>query len=133
MTCLWELDVATGKERLVADPRAVAPSAEEDLSDAERALRERTRHRATGIVGYATDTDVRQAGFVLGGVPWAVELSGGDPVRLDTPTPAMQARPDSPTPGCALAAPRHERRRIAPATGGRSCAGLGCQGRPERC
>ena len=29
MTCLWELDVATGKERLVADPRAVAPSAEE--------------------------------------------------------------------------------------------------------
>jgi dipeptidyl-peptidase-4 len=94
MTCVWELDVATGKERLVADPRAVAPSAEEDLSDAERALRERMRQQATGIVGYATDTDVRRAVFVLGGVPWAVELSGGDPVRLDTPTPAMQARPD---------------------------------------
>jgi dipeptidyl-peptidase-4 len=94
MTCLWELDVATGKERLVADPRALAPSAEEDLSDAERALRERMRQQATGIVGYATDTDLRRAVFVLGGVPWAVGLSGGDPVRLDTPSPAMQARPD---------------------------------------
>lgn len=107
MTCLWELDVATGKERLVADPRAVAPSAEEDLSDAERALRERMRQQATGIVSYTTDTDVRRAVFVLGGVPWAVELSGGDPVRLDTPTPAMQAWPDSSHPrlcaGCTTA------------------------------
>lgn len=94
MTCLWELDVALGTERLVANPRAVASGAEQDLSDAERALRQRMRQHATGIVGYATDTAVRRAVFVLDGVPWAMPLSGGDPVRLDTPAPAMQARPD---------------------------------------
>jgi dipeptidyl-peptidase-4 len=106
MTCLWELDVATGAERLVVDPRALPDTtatklSTTKLSDAERALRERMRQRATGIVDYTTDRDVRRAAFSLDGAIWVVELAGGDPVRLDTATPAMLARLD-PT-GCRVA------------------------------
>ena len=42
VTCLWELDVAAGEERLVADPRALGAD-EENLPPEERARRERLR------------------------------------------------------------------------------------------
>src|SRR5579859_7890185 len=40
VTCLWEADTATGRERLVADPRALGAD-EENLPPEERARRER--------------------------------------------------------------------------------------------
>jgi len=53
VTCLWVLDVATGAERLVADPRTIGPAgtqggpdADESLPAAERARRERARESA---------------------------------------------------------------------------------------
>src|SRR5689334_3532835 len=49
VTCLWTLDVATGAERLVADPRTLEATAE-DLPPEERARRERAREQAGGIV-----------------------------------------------------------------------------------
>ena len=58
VTCLWVLDVATGQERLAADPRTLADrggAGEEDLPPEERARRERVREQAGGIVAYATD------------------------------------------------------------------------------
>src|SRR6478752_3502715 len=45
VTCLWEFDVASGKERLIADPRALAVD-EDDLPAEERARRERSREQA---------------------------------------------------------------------------------------
>jgi dipeptidyl-peptidase-4 len=93
-TCLWEWDVANGQERLVADPRVIAPQADEELSDAERALRQRTRQYSTGIVSFATDEPMRRAVFVLGGVPWVLDLSTGDTIALSTPPSAMEARLD---------------------------------------
>src|SRR5690606_40503459 len=54
VTGLWEFDVATGAERMIVDPRRLAP-AEEDLPPEERARRERAREQAGGIVAYATD------------------------------------------------------------------------------
>ena len=43
VNCLWVLDVATGTERLVADPRQLLAAADSNEPAEERARRERTR------------------------------------------------------------------------------------------
>ena len=90
VTCLWVLDVGSGRERLVADPRAMHADAE-DLTPAERARRERVREQAGGIVAYATDTELTVAAFALSGHVYAVGLTeGGAPPReVATRTPAL--------------------------------------------
>jgi dipeptidyl-peptidase-4 len=95
VTCLWVLDVGSGQERLVADPRAMHADAE-DLTPAERARRERVREQAGGIVAYTTDTDLTVAAFALSGRVYAVGLTegglteGGAPPReVATRTPAL--------------------------------------------
>ena len=79
VTCLWVLDVASGQERLAADPRALGSYAggdgEEDLPPEERARRERVREQAGGIVAYATDREVTVAAFALSGRVYAVPLT----------------------------------------------------------
>ena len=74
LTCLWQLHVATGQEELVADPAAL-DAAEGDLPAAEKARRERAREQAGGIVGYATNRDLRVAVFTLGGRVYLTELA----------------------------------------------------------
>ena len=102
-TCLWVLDVDTGQERLVADPRAFGPNregtGEEDLPPQERARRERVREQAGGIVAYATDQAVTVAAFALSGRVYSVPLTGGalaggPPREVATRTPALDPRPD---------------------------------------
>ena len=102
-TCLWVLDVDTGQERLVADPRAFGPdregAGEEDLPPQERARRERVREQAGGIVAYATDQAVTVAAFALSGRVYSVPLTsgalaGGPPRGVATRTPALDPRPD---------------------------------------
>ena len=95
VTCLWVLDVGSGRERLVADPRAMHADAE-DLTPAERARRERVREQAGGIVAYTTDTELTVAAFALSGRVYAVGLTegglteGGAPPReVATRTPAL--------------------------------------------
>ncbi|ONI89497.1 S9 family peptidase [Saccharothrix sp. ALI-22-I] len=73
---LWAFDTATRTETLLADPSTLLTDPE-DLSPEERARRERTRESAAGIVGYSTDSDVRQAAFALSGRLFVVELAGG--------------------------------------------------------
>jgi dipeptidyl-peptidase 4 len=95
VTCLWVLDVGTGHERLVADPRTLAAD-EADLPPQERARRERVREQAGGIVAYATDQAVTVAAFALSGRVYAVPLAGaGAPAReVLTRRPALDPRPD---------------------------------------
>ncbi len=95
VTCLWVLDAGTGRERLVADPRALHADAE-DLSPAERARRERVRELAGGVVAYATDAEVTVAAFTLSGRVYAAGLTeGGAPPReVATATPALDPSPD---------------------------------------
>src|SRR5579863_10526015 len=90
VTCLWVLDVGSGRERLVADPRAMQADAE-DLTPAERAHRERVREQAGGIVAYAADAGLTVAAFALSGRVYAVDLTeGGAPPReVTTRTPAL--------------------------------------------
>jgi dipeptidyl-peptidase-4 len=64
---LWVLDLASGAERLVADPAALLGDGAEDLPPEERARRERARERAGGIVAFAADLDLTVASFALAG------------------------------------------------------------------
>jgi dipeptidyl-peptidase 4 len=94
VTCLWALDVASGHERLVADPRTLGAD-QEDLPPQERARRERVREQAGGIVAYAADDAVTVAVFALSGHVYAVPLTGGDAAyQVATRTPALDPRPD---------------------------------------
>ncbi len=90
---LWELDTATGEERLLADPASLHEGAEE-LSHEERARRERMREGSSGIVGYAVDDAVGHAVFALSGGLYAVDLV--DPAAqvraLDVPGPVVDPR-----------------------------------------
>jgi dipeptidyl-peptidase-4 len=96
VTCLWLLDVATGDERLAADPAAVGDEGGQ-ISDEEKARRERLREQAGGIVAYATDDALSVAAFSLSGRAYLASLAakGGSGVQaLAARSPAMDPRPD---------------------------------------
>ena len=75
---LWVLDLASGTERLVADPAALLGDAAEDLPPEERARRERARERAGGIVVFAADPDLTVASFALAGRLFVAALDDPD-------------------------------------------------------
>ncbi|MGB6458080.1 MAG: DPP IV N-terminal domain-containing protein, partial [Streptosporangiaceae bacterium] len=94
VTCLWALDVDSGRERLIADPAQLdTVSAADDL--VEKARRERVREQAEGIVSFATDLDCTVATFALGGVVYVADLRAatGAVRQLGTRTPAADPRP----------------------------------------
>jgi len=78
---LWVLEVASGAERLVADPAVLLGSSGGDLPPEELARRERARERAGGIVAFATDLDLTVASFALAGRLFVADLRGGGGVR----------------------------------------------------
>ncbi|MFE2581341.1 prolyl oligopeptidase family serine peptidase [Streptomyces sp. NPDC059378] len=90
---LWVLDVSEGRERVVADPRALLGGASENLSAEERARRERSREGGAGIVGYATDEAVELASFALSGRLFTAELRAGTARELPVPGPVIDPRP----------------------------------------
>ncbi|MFC5993083.1 prolyl oligopeptidase family serine peptidase [Pseudonocardia hispaniensis] len=95
VTCLWTLDLETGEERLVADPRDLESGDEENLPAAERARRERTREQAGGIVGYATDRAVTMAAFTLSGQLYVADFVAGlSPRQIETAGGVIDPRPD---------------------------------------
>ena len=93
VTCLWELSLASGAERLVADPRSLGAD-EENLPPEERARRERVRETAAGIVAFSTDRDMTMAVFALSGQVYRVPLGVPDPAArlVATKTPALDPR-----------------------------------------
>jgi dipeptidyl-peptidase-4 len=94
VTCLWVIDAGTGTERLVADP-AKAGSPGGAMTDAERAIRERTRERAGGITGFATDAALTVAAFALAGRVYLADLTGDASAReIPARAPAFDPRPD---------------------------------------
>ena len=93
--CLWVLDVATGEERLVADPRVLlAGDDPTDLPAAERARRERAREGAGGVVSYATDAAGTVAAFALAGRLFAAGLLSASARELPVDGPVFDPRPD---------------------------------------
>src|SRR5882757_7845570 len=73
VTCLWALDVASGTERLIADPALIGGAGGED-DQLEKARRERAREQASGIVGFATDRGFTIAVFALAGRVYLAQL-----------------------------------------------------------
>ena len=80
---LWEVEVATGTQRLLVDSKVLLPGTE-TLSDEEKARRERQRISAlSGIVDYQWSADGRALLFPLGGELYLYDFSknGADAVR----------------------------------------------------
>ncbi|WP_433253878.1 prolyl oligopeptidase family serine peptidase [Streptosporangium sp. CA-135522] len=84
---LWALDVATGVERLLAEP-AEGPH---ELPPEERALRERTRLWAPGIGSYAVDGPT--AVYALGGRLFRVDIATATVAEVPVAGPAFDPRP----------------------------------------
>ncbi|MEO5873415.1 MAG: prolyl oligopeptidase family serine peptidase [Streptosporangiaceae bacterium] len=93
VTCLWRLDLATGEETLVADPRALNVD-ERNLPAEERARRERAREAAGGVVGYAADSTLATAVFALAGQLFHADLRAGTVKPLSAVTPVFDPRLD---------------------------------------
>ncbi|MGN6242738.1 MAG: prolyl oligopeptidase family serine peptidase [Motilibacteraceae bacterium] len=91
---LHVLEVATGDERVAADPATLLSSGEEDLSPAERARRERLREGGAGIVGYATDRDATVAAFALSSRLFVADLMGSGARELPAAGAVLDPRPD---------------------------------------
>nr|WP_042180793.1 prolyl oligopeptidase family serine peptidase [Kibdelosporangium sp. MJ126-NF4]CEL14593.1 peptidase [Kibdelosporangium sp. MJ126-NF4]CTQ96779.1 peptidase [Kibdelosporangium sp. MJ126-NF4] len=91
---LWQLDLATGKESVLADPAVLLADGDEELSAEERARRERSRLQASGIVGNATDAAARTVAFALSGRLYVTDALSGQTRQLDTATPVVDPRPD---------------------------------------
>jgi dipeptidyl-peptidase 4 len=83
VSCLWVFEVSGAKERLVFDPGE--EEAERDLTEVERARRERARERSSGVTAYATDETVRQAVFTVGGRMFLADLIEGSARELSAP------------------------------------------------
>jgi dipeptidyl-peptidase 4 len=85
VSCLWVIDVVSGDERCVFDPRSVGEADDEQLSEAERARRERARERSSGVTAYATDEPVKHAVFVVSGRLFLADLIEGTARELCVP------------------------------------------------
>jgi dipeptidyl-peptidase-4 len=85
-TALWVLE--DGEERLVA---AAEPA---ELTDEERARRERMRETAEGITSFAIDRDAMVAAFAVGGRLYRTELATGESAELEAPGPVHDPKPD---------------------------------------
>src|SRR5436305_4258400 len=90
---LYVLDVATGTERLVADPGALL-SDPGDLPPEGRALRERLRLSAAGIGSYATDPAGTVAAFTVAGRLFRADLVSGAVAEVPTAGAVVDPRPD---------------------------------------
>ncbi len=91
---LYVFDVATGAERLVADPATLLAGDAADLPAEERALRERLRLSAGGIGSYAIDKAATVAAFPLGGRLFRADLVAGTVREVPTAGPVIDPRPD---------------------------------------
>ncbi|WP_285474418.1 prolyl oligopeptidase family serine peptidase [Actinoplanes sp. NBRC 101535] len=91
---LYAHDVATGEERLLADPAHLDAGDDTPMTDRERARRERARDRSAGIGGYSTDAAVTTAVFTVAGRLYAVDVRTAQVTGLNAQEPAAEARID---------------------------------------
>jgi dipeptidyl-peptidase 4 len=87
-------EVASGTERVVADPAVILGGTGEEVPPEERARRERTRQTAAGVVAYTTDDQVRLAVFTLSGRLFTADLADGTIRELPAAGPVFDPRPN---------------------------------------
>jgi dipeptidyl-peptidase 4 len=93
-TALWSLDLRTGTEQLLADPRVLLDGADEEIPADELRRRERLRESARGIVAYSTDSAGRTAAFALSGRLFVCDLATGDARAVPTRGPCVDPQID---------------------------------------
>ncbi len=94
---LFEFDVVSGSETVLADPRLLRRDPADDtesLPPEERARRERSRVSGAGIVDFSVDETGRWAAFVLSGEVWAIHLGAHAATSLPTKAGAVDPRVD---------------------------------------
>ncbi|MFG3437610.1 prolyl oligopeptidase family serine peptidase [Nonomuraea sp. NPDC047897] len=94
VSCLWSLDLASGRERLLADLLTLLSEAEEELSPEERTRRLRAGELSSGIVGYAADDACELLACALSGRLWTVRPADGTVRRIPAAEPVLDPRPD---------------------------------------
>jgi dipeptidyl-peptidase-4 len=92
--CLWRLDVESGAEKLLVDPRQLLGGGGEDLAPEERARRERARETAEGVVRFATDGAQALVVFTLSGRLFTLDTASGATNELPAVAPVLEARVD---------------------------------------
>ena len=94
-TCLWTADPADGALTLIADPvDLLSAGAAEELTEVEKARRERSRQGAAGIVDYSADEAVATAAFALSGRLFVADLVKGAVRELPAAGPVVDPRID---------------------------------------
>ena len=95
VNCLYVLDVASGEERLIADPMTLLAQLDpDDLPAEERTRRERMRETASGVTTFATDSSVTVVAFPLAGRLFVAGLISGVARELVVDGPVFDPRPD---------------------------------------
>ena len=95
VNCLYVLDVASGSERLVADPLLLLATLDpDDMPPEERARRERMRETAGGVTAFATDRAVTVTAFALAGRLFVAGLVSGAARELVVDGTVFDPRPD---------------------------------------
>ena len=93
-TALCVLDVASGRETVVAEASTLlSEGSEVALSAEERARRERARETAGGITSYALDGEGNVAVFALSGRLFRTDLTSGSTQELAAVGPVFDPRP----------------------------------------
>jgi len=82
---LWEYDIAAAQSRVLVNADVLSGGADEVLSDAERARRERQRIAAlSGIVDYQWSADSRRLLFPIAGALYLYDLADAKATRITT-------------------------------------------------
>lgn len=90
LNALYAFDVATGQTRTLLTPEQLLQGAEEKLSTAEKAQRERQRISTRGFSGYEISDDGASILVALSGKLYLVRRADGDVTELKTgTTPAL--------------------------------------------
>jgi len=89
--CLWAYEVATGEERLLADPSKLLLRRSESTPRVELSRRERVREPALGIVDYAMDRVGQVVTFSLDGRLFC--LQGSTVTEVMVPGPVIDPKP----------------------------------------
>ena len=89
---LWSLEVPTGAETCLFDPRATIDT-DGELTAEERQRRERAREGAGGVVSYACDSRATIAATVLGGQLFVVNLIAGGASTIPVEPGVFDVRP----------------------------------------
>ncbi|MEO8106185.1 MAG: DPP IV N-terminal domain-containing protein [Actinomycetes bacterium] len=91
---LWRWTADEGEIELV-DPHQLLSGADEELSAAERARRERAREAAGGIVGYSVDAEFARVAFSLSGRLFTAPLTAPGATReIEVPGSVVDPRLD---------------------------------------